>query len=89
MTPNMPGGSDNRKPHTWVHPQADEYYELTESRLMQTQVTTADQEESFPAAAPESGAPGASRNAINIVRTVSITQQGKPENRSQSLEQLL
>lgn len=90
ITPNLPGASDNqdpRKPHTWKHPQADEYYELTDSRFMQTQVTAADREESSSAQNP--GAGGASRSGINIVRTVSVTQQAKPGSKSQSFEQLL
>lgn len=90
MTPNLPGPSGNqdpRKPNTWKHPQADEYYELTDSRFMQTQVTAMDREESSSAQNP--GTVGASRSGINIVRTVSITQQAKSGSKSQSFEQLL
>lgn len=88
MTPNAPGGSDNqdpRKPHTWKYPQADEYYELTDSNFMQTQVTTVDQEDP---SVQNFGVEGASRNGMNIVRTVNITQQAKSGNQAHSPEQL-
>lgn len=89
-TPNGPEASDNqdpRKPHTWKHPQADEFYELTDTNFMQTQVAAGDREES--ALAQKSAAVEASRSGINIVRTVSVTQQAKPDGKSQSLELLL
>jgi hypothetical protein len=88
MTPNEPGGSNNQdpnKPHTWKHPQAEEFYELTDSTFMQTQVTAVDGEDP---SVKNPGSMGASRSGINIVRTVSITQQSKLGSKSQLVEQL-
>lgn len=83
-TPEASGDGDPRRLHTWVHPQANEYYELTESRLMQTQVTTMSGE-----GLVTEDAGGAERNGISIVRTVSITQQTHPGSRSCSEERLV
>lgn len=74
---------DPRRLHTWVHPQANEYYELTESRL-QTQVTTMSRE-----GLGTEDAGGADRSGISIVRTVSITQQTHSGSRSCSEERLV
>jgi hypothetical protein len=61
--------------------QGAQYYELTESTLTQTQIYSP-QGDPHGKAVTSSGEPG-------ILRTVSFTQQSWPENKAQSVDQLL